>query len=274
MIKQSHELSLLIKGEFNKIKRGSNQHQKIILQDKLLEKVKETREIINYIKKEKDKLIKKYISNTKPPKILGIHKLTYKALLMYFRDTFINNKIELDFCIYKKDNKLDNSKLEEIFYPYYKIPLKVYLTNFPHLIGIKKNFLGSSNKVIEYILYDYELIDDFLKDGSQTDKEKLETFSWIKKTLYTPSYIINKNSINAQNFTSDLVFIKKILYPDDFTQRRIYSYHIVGLDYIKHHKERYFVIKSQFPVKSKKTLLKKFDLNNEENILFKYKKVK
>jgi len=274
MIKHSYKLSLLLKGEFNKVKRkNKNQHQKIIYLDNILDKVKNTRKIINEIKKEKDGLIKDYISKTKPPNVLGIHKLTYKALLMYFRDTFINSKIELDFTIYKQDNKLDNSKLKE-FFPQDKMPLKVYLTNFPHLIGIKRNFLGSANKVIEYILYDYELIDDFLKDGAETDIEKLETFSWIKKTLYTPSYIVNKDSIVAENFSSDLVFIKKIFYPQNYTKRRKYSYHIVGLEYINCEEEKYFIIKSQFPLKSRKTLLKKINLEDTNNLLFKYKKIK
>jgi hypothetical protein len=274
MIKQSYELSLLLKGELNKIKRKSKtQDQEIILLDNLLEKIKDTRQIINKIKKEKDQLIKDYISNTKPPNVLEIHKLTYKAFLMHFRNTFINHKIELDFSIYEKDNKLDSSKLKK-FFPQNKMPLKVYLTNFPHLIGIKKNFLGSANKVIEYILYDFELIDDFLKDGTETDIKKLETFSWIKTTLYTPSFIVNKKSIIAENFSSDLVFIKKILYPKNYNKKRKYSYHLVGLEYIEREEEKYFVIKSQFPLKSRDNLIKKIDLENEDNILFKYKKVK
>ena len=247
--------------------------RKLSYLDIILDKVKNTRKIINEIKKEKDGLIKDYISKTKPPNVLGIHKLTYKALLMYFRDTFINSKIELDFTIYKRDNKLDSSKLKE-FFPQDKIPLKVYLTNFPHLIGIKREFLGNANKVIEYILYDYELIDDFLKDGAETDIEKLETFSWIKKTLYIPSYIVSKDSIIAENFNSDLVFIKKILYPENYKKRKKYSYHIVGLEYISREEEKYFVIKSQFPLKSRKTLCKKINLKDKDNILFKYKKIR
>jgi len=274
MIKQSYELSLLLKGEFNKAKKKSkNQHQEIILLDNLLEKIKDTRKIINKIKKEKDQLIKDYISNTKPPNILGIHKLTYKALLMYFRNTFINHKIELDFSIYERDNKLDSSKLKK-FFPQNKMPLKVYLTNFPHLIGIKRDFLGNANKVIEHILYDFELIDDFSKDGAETDIEKLEAFSWIKTTLYTPSFIVNKKSIIAENFSSDLVFIKKILYPTDYNKERKYSYHIVGLEYIELEKEKYFIIKSQFPLQSRRTLIRKIDLENEDNLLFKFRKIK
>ena len=243
-----------------------NIDEKIKLLDDLLNKIHNTRKMINEIKISKDEQIRKYIRNTLPPEILNINILTYKALLMYFRDSFINKKIKLQFRKYEKENKISSEKLRKVFITE-EIPLKVYLNNFPHLIGIKRDFLGNSNLTIEYILYEYKLIDDFVNDSTNTDIEKLETFSWIISTLYNPSWIIKKKGIIAENFEADLVFIKSIFYPKNYSKQKKYFYHIVGLDYIK--EENFFIIKSQFPIKNKSILKKKFDLEDYEALLFK-----
>jgi hypothetical protein len=167
-----------------------------------------------------------------------------------------------------------NNSLLEAFFPNGKTCLKVYLHNFPHLIGISKNFLGNTNNVIEHIMYDYKLIDDFYNDSqyAKTDLEKLEVFSWIIPTLYNPSWIIDgRTGILAENFNSDIVFIKWIYYPTNYKKNKKYSYHVVGLDYIE--KENFFIIKSQFPVKTKNALKKKFSFK-EESLLFEHKGIK
>ena len=224
--------------------------------------------MINSIKKEKDTLIREYIYNTKPPKTLTLNLLTYKALLMYFRTSFINKKVILKFDKYKERNSLDNTKLEQ-FFPGKETLIKVYLTNFPHLIGINKDiFNNSSDSIIEHILYEFKLTDDFHTDSNtaKTDLEKLQTFSWIISTLYNPTWIVEESSIIADNFKSDIVFIKSIFYPKNYNGERKYFYHLVGLNYIE--KEKFFIIKSQFPLKNKRNLLNKFDLR-KENLLFK-----
>jgi len=260
-------ISLLLERKFNNIIISNlDEINKIQLLDNLLNQISNSRKIINKIKVTKDGKIKNYIRNTLPPRILNINILTYKALLMYFRDTFINNTISLKYEKYKEKNKLNNKELQH-FFPTKETFIKVYLNNFPHLIGIKKDFLGNSNKVIEYIIYEHELIDDFIKDGTNTDIEKLETFSWIISTLYNPTWIINEKAIKAPNFKSDIVFIKRIFYPHNFKQRKYY-YHIVGLSFIKD-KENFFVIKSQFPIKNKTIFERKFDLNRSDGLIFK-----
>lgn len=259
--------------ELNKIKNlgDISAIEEIVLLDNLLNKISKTREIINETKILKDNKIREYIKNSLPPRILDINLLTYKSLLFYFRDSFINKKIKLNYEKYEEKNNIKDSKIKE-FFPTGETALKIYLNNFPHLIGIKNNLFGNSNKTIEYIFYEHKLIDDFLNDNSNTDIEKLETFSWIISTLYNPTWIINKKNILAKNFKSDLVFIKSIYYDENYSGRKKYYYHIVGLNYLK--KDNCFIIKSQFPIKNKPILKRKFDLENNEGLVFKTKYLK
>ncbi len=260
-----------LKGQYSEITNAScfSDVVKIKKLDSLLDSIKETRGVVNSIKKEKDYLIQQYILDTRPPTSLDINLLTYKALLMYFRNSFITRKIYLDFDKYEQNNELESEDLRE-FFPSKKTFIKVYLTNFPHLIGIKKDYFGSSNSIIEHILYEHELTDDFIRDATimNTDLEKLETFSWIFSTLYNPTYILNKSGIIADNFQSDIVFIKNIFYPPKWDKEKKYYYHIVGLDYKEENEENFFIIKSQFPVKTKRNLEKKFNLKDKNSIIY------
>ena len=262
------EISDFLKTSFNNYNKLFGV-DKIAKLDSLLNCVENTRYIINKIKKIKDEEIKYYIFNVRPPETLNKTLLTYKALLMYFRNSFIEKKISLNITKYIDKNKINNNNLKK-FFPLSDMKIKVYLNNFPHLIGIRKGTFGESSKdVIEHILYEHKLIDDFDNDNATTDIAKLESFSWIISTLYNPSWIINKNGIKAENFQADLVFIKSIYYSKDYKGVRKYNYHIVGLDLKIRDNECFFVIKSQFPIKSKSILEKKFDLKKNSSLLFK-----
>ena len=136
------------------------------------------------------------------------------------------------------------------------IQIKVYYEHFPHLIGVRKpkgqhNFIDT---FLEDLFYQTNnVIDDFTANGA--DKDKLKTFPWIKLTLLTPNYILERNALSqTMDYDADLTFIKVIKRNAD------YSHHIVGLHRISSSE---YVIKSQFPIRKKdKSFRKRFKLKN------------
>ena len=227
--------------------------------DDFLEKLAIPRTKINELKKAKDKFIKLYILDTKAPKTLDIHLLNYKALLFYFKDSFIKKPLSLKLEHYKNDKSELRSSKRDVFESYFvneKITIKVDFNNFPHLIGIKKT-AGNANDYIdeflEDIFYETKLLEDY--KAHKGDIHKIKTFSWIFATLQNPIYIFDHDAIkkNTTNFRSDLIFVRKIKGNPE------YHWHILGLK--KREAEgTSFVINSQFPIASDNEFYKKFDI--------------
>ena len=234
---------------------NENREKEILKYNKLLERYSISRKDINILKRAKDKLVKEYIFNTKIPKILDLELLNYKALLFYFKDSFIRRTLQLKYEHYINKNDLNSlqnikkSTLETIFNSN-SISIKSTYDNFPHLIGIKnsensKNFI---NEFLEDIFYETKLLEDF-KDH-KGDENKIKTFSWIYSTLQSPTMILERDAIKSNSkFRSDLIFVKKIF------NSKEYKYHIVGLGKIDNN----YVIKSQFPISTEDEFNKKFN---------------
>jgi len=168
----------ILRIKFEECLNQSNDLLTIQALDELLHEANDFRMVLNEIKKHKDILIKDYIKDSKPPKILDINLLTYKALLFAFKDMFLNKtfKIKMDTILDKSNKektKLD--KLKDITGNLIKI--QVYEQHFPHLIGIRKP--ENDNYFIKNFLmdicYEYPIIDDFI--NTNADIQKLETFS-------------------------------------------------------------------------------------------------
>lgn len=228
--------------------------------DNFLEKLAIPRTKINEIKKIKDQLVKKYIFSTKAPKTLDVQLLNYKALLFYFKDSFIKKQLLLKLDSYNNDKSMLKSSKQNSFEKYFideKINIKVDFDNFPHLIGIKKP-LKNFNYIDEFlddIFYETKLLEDY-KDH-KGDIHKIKTFSWIFATLQNPIYIFDKDAIkkNKTNFESDLTFVRKI--KGNFE----YKWHVLGL---RERENRInYVINSQFPVKTDNEFYQKFDMKKK-----------
>jgi hypothetical protein len=246
--------------EHKQIIKDENIENLIIHYDEFLDKLSIPRAKINELKKAKDKIVKEYIYETKAPKTLDINLLNYKALLFYFKDSFMKKTLTLKYEHYKNDiSKLQPSKKEslKIYFIEDKVSIKLLHNNFPHLIGIKKpsNTINHNyiDEFLDDIFYETKLLEDY--QSHKGDINKIKTFSWIYTTLRNPTYIVENDAIKKEksNFESDLVFIRKIFHNDS------YDFHIVGLSKIEHQN---YVIKSQFPIKENE-LYKKINLKKK-----------
>ncbi len=188
---------------------------------------------INDLKKAKDKLVKQYIIDTKAPKSLNIELLNYKALLFYFKDSFIKRSLILKLADYEKNGKLEANFIN--FFLDKKIELnKIKWINFPHLIGIGDKKI---DEFLDGIFYETNLIEDFKTHKGNVDK--IKTFSWIYATLQNPKYIFDKDGIKEnRKFKSDLIFVRRI------TRNSEYYWHVVGLG----KESNGFFIQSQYPI--------------------------
>lgn len=207
----------------------------------------DARSKINSLKMEKDCLVKQYIEKTKQPKRLDFNLLNYKALLFYFIEKFISdNDSPLRIENYK--NKLNNTEFFNIFSADKTIYIHTKYTNFPHLIGYKNDdeVMKDTNKqFLEKIFYETNLISDYSIHGCKLPK--IETFSWIWKTLMCPLYIFKGDAIKeGSRLEGDVIFVsKRVEWNTSKTEKKA-IYHYVSLVNINKEKNIY-VINSHHP---------------------------
>jgi len=227
-----------------------------------LDKLSIPRAKINELKKTKDKIVKEYIFKTQAPSTLDLELINYKALLFYFKDSFIKRSLSLSYSNYATNDvsqiQRDRQNSLVNYFCNGELDIKLTFNNFPHLIGIRRPTDSSGNVVnhnyidefLDDIFYETKLIEDYR--SHRGDENKIKTFSWIYATLSFPTMILEEDAIrgNRSNFKSDLIFVRK-LYGD--TE---YSYHVVGVS--KQDKCSYF-IQSQFPVKTDREFHSKFN---------------
>lgn len=178
-----------------------------------------------------------YISDTKIPALLDINKITFLALLDYFQKKYVFSNFWLDMDLFLGTRFHIAGKNKSY--------ISAQLTNFPHLIGIKK-LRDSDKKVIhrkkpqeflDGVIYQWIVVDAC--GGYEIDMQKLEVFPWIAQTLSNPTYIFPKSAFN-KNYTrieADLCFARACLNSDN------YSYHLIFLKYTGSNK---FTLVSQF----------------------------
>lgn len=233
------------------------QHYDVFLQLLAIPRAK-----INELKKAKDMLVKQYIYETKAPKTLELHLLNYKALLFYFKDSFIKRSMSLKFEHYASNDFSQTQKDKKNNLVNYfcngEINIKLNHNNFPHLIGIRKPVDVNGNIVshnfiedfLDDIFYETKVLEDY--QAHRGDVNKIKTFSWIYATLRNPTMILEKDAIKEDysNFESDLIFVRKLFGSSE------YAYHLVG---ISRQDQCNFFIKSQFPIKTERVFNKKFN---------------
>jgi len=229
--------------------------------DQFLDKLAIPRTKINELKKAKDKIVKEYILETQAPKTLNLELVNYKALLFYFKDSFIKRALSLSYSNYTSN---DLSQIQAIrqnnlvnYFCNGELNIKLTHNNFPHLIGIRKPMDSNGNvlnhnyidEFLDDIFYETKLIEDY--HSHRGDENKIKTFSWIYATLRFPTIILEEDAIrnSRSNFKSDLIFVRKLYGNTE------YKYHIVGVS--KQDTCSYF-IQSQFPIKNDNEFRSKF----------------
>jgi len=203
--------------------------------DSFLDKLSIPRAKINELKKAKDQIVKQYIYATKAPFALDLTLLNYKALLFYFKDSFLKRSLVLKESHYSNDlTKIDSLRqpnFSNFFAITGELTIKLTHNNFPHLIGIRKPVDSHGNVInhnyidefLDDIFYETKVLEDYR--SHRGDEHKIKTFSWIYATLQNPWVVFESDAIktNRSNFDSDLVFVRKIYGSHE------YKYHIVGL---------------------------------------------
>lgn len=213
------------------------------------------RKRINDLKYQKDNAVKNYIKNKADDQELKLDCLNYRALLKHYRETFLKPRY-INTTLYPNNQVLNTVRLNafnSIFATGFYCETKY--EEFPHLIGIKfnKNTRNAAYRFIQDIQYEKNLIEDYNSHG--VDLEKLECYSWIEKTIYSPDYICTSHAIKASRLRADLIFIRMI------SNNLTYYAHIVCMkksDYSFKGKSVY-AINSQFAKKHNTRL--QFDLS-------------
>lgn len=233
-----------------------------------LNKLEVARKKINDLKLYKDELVKTYINDNKQPNRLNFNLLNYKALLFYFIDKFISDADNpLSFENY--ENKCEEKEeFISLFNDKGKIFINTKYTNFPHLIGYKEDdkdpFKDTNKRFIEKIFYETNLIKDFTSHGCK--KDKIETFSWIWKTLNKPLYVLTAQAIKqGSNLNGDVIFVSKRSSISQYGKKEV-VYHYVSLLKINSEKNIY-VINSHHPLNNHQFQLQ-FDTNKK---IYEYK---
>ncbi len=208
--------------------------------DDFLEELAIPRAKINELKKAKDIIVKQYIYETKAPKTLELSLLNYKALLFYFKDSFIKRSLILKFNHYASN---DFSQIQQEK----KNNLVNYFCNGEINIKLNHNFIED---FLDDIFYETKVLEDY--KAHRGDENKIKTFSWIYATLRNPTMILEHDAIKEDhsNFESDLIFVRKLFGSTE------YAYHLVG---ISRQDKCNFFIKSQFPIKTERVFNKKFN---------------
>jgi len=231
--------------------------------DQFLDRLSIPRAKINELKKAKDKIVKEYILHTQAPATLDLQLINYKALLFYFKDSFIKRALSLSYSNYSSNDlsQIQRARQNNLVNYFCNGVLNIKLThnNFPHLIGIRKPTDSNGNitnhnyidEFLDDIFYETKLIEDYR--SHRGDENKIKTFSWIYATLSFPTLILEENAIRGShsNFKSDLIFVRKL-----YGSNREYCYHIVGVS--KQDTCSYF-IQSQFPIKTDREFHAKFN---------------
>lgn len=175
-----------------------------------LAKLSFCRKRINNLKYLKDSKVKEYILNKNSNKEIKLECLNYRALLKHYRETFLKPRA-ISSNLYP-NNQVTNQTRLNAFNTIFgnKFYCETKYEEFPHLIGIKfnRNTRNSAYKFIQDIQYEKNLIEDFNIHG--VDLEKLECYSWIKRTIYEPDYICTEHAIKAKNLKADIIFIRII----------------------------------------------------------------
>ena len=198
-----------------------------------LAKFKETIRIINYLREKQDTLLVDYIENVFQPEELDSEIITYKALFLYFKKIFIQNRKILKFDSFSKNGvkPLQIEIFKNFFEDKEEIHIDMKDTNFPHLIGYKnslKDEYGQWDKShnVEFlykVFYEINLIEDYKEHNCSLNKMKC--ISWISETLNRPTWVLDKECLtNKTKISTDLLFIKKVKISNDK-----FSYHYVSL---------------------------------------------
>ena len=175
-----------------------------------LSKLHYCRKRINDLKHIKDNAVKDYIVNKADNQEIKLDCLNYRALLKHYRETFLKPR-HIGISLYPNNNVTNLTRLNafnSIFSTGFYCETKY--EEFPHLIGIKfdRNTKNSAYEFIQNIHYEKNLIKDYHSHG--VDLEKLECYSWIQKTIYSPNYICTSHAIKANKLKADLIFVRMI----------------------------------------------------------------
>jgi hypothetical protein len=264
IITKTETLSIDLDSFVHKLPTQTHPIEEVIIHyDQFLERLATPRAKINELKKAKDRLIKEYIFMTKAPKTLDLNLLNYKALLFYFKDSFMKRSLALKYLYYNRNNDLSalqEGKKDSLVNHFCngKIEIKLTYENFPHLIGIRKPTDSRGNVInhnfidefLDDIFYETKVLEDFR--SHKGDENKIKSFSWIYATLQNPTMILERDAIKSSSkFGSDLIFVKKIFNSTE------YKYHIVGLSRVDCGCT--YVIRSQFPIERDIDFNKKFN---------------
>ena len=188
---------------------------------------------INSIREKQDPLLVEYIENIVQPEELDSELITYKALFLYFKKTFIQNRRILKLTSFSK-NRAKNYQIKifkDFFEDKEEIHIDVKDTNFPHLIGYKnslKDEYGQWDKshnieFLDKVFYEINLIEDYKEHNCSLSKMKC--ISWISETLNKPTWVLDKECLTKKTkISTDLLFIKKVKISNDK-----FSYHYVSL---------------------------------------------
>lgn len=188
---------------------------------------------INSLREKQDPLLVEYIENTFQPKELNSEIITYKALFLYFKKTFIQNRRILKFNSFSRNGA--RTRQVEIFKSFFEDTKEIHIdvkdTNFPHLIGYKnslKDEYGQWDKshnieFLDKIFYETNLIEDYKEHDCSLSK--MRCISWISETLNKPTWILDNECLTEKTKVStDLLFIRKVKKPNNK-----FSYHYVSL---------------------------------------------
>jgi hypothetical protein len=198
-----------------------------------LAKFEEAIRAINAIREKQDPLLVEYIENIVQPEELDSELITYKALFLYFRKTFIQNRRILKLTSFSKNGARGHQIqiLKNFFEDTGEIHIDVKDTNFPHLIGYKNSLKDEygqwdKNHNIEFldkVFYEINLIEDYKEHNCSLSKMKC--ISWISETLNRPTWVLDKECLTERTkISTDLLFIKKAKISNDK-----FSYHYVSL---------------------------------------------
>lgn len=198
----------------SKIKKFDTIEKEIEHYNKLLEQNSYARKVINTYKYKKDKLIIQYIEETTQPNKLKKHLINYKALFFYFKKKFIESNHVLSIELFEHSGNYLADEFKEYFCRDNRIVLKTLYTNFPHLIGFKnnddENVLMQNAKLnddfLNKIFYETNLIEDYETHGC--DLDKIQSISWIEKTLKKPNYVFTMDALNDSKLKATLIFVR------------------------------------------------------------------
>lgn len=198
----------------SKIKHFDSIEKEIEHYNRLLKEKSIVRKEINTYKYKKDELITQYIEETTQPNKLKQHLINYKALFFYFKKKFIESNHILDIDLYDHSGNFLSDEFKDNFNIDNRIILKTLYTNFPHLIGFKnkddESILNQNAKLnddfLNKIFYETNLLEDYETHGC--DLDKIQSISWIEKTLRKPNYVFTMDALKNSKLEATLIFVR------------------------------------------------------------------